>query len=410
MRYRKPGRSISPSLNFKTSLTSCRYQKYVDACIERRPVPARVRPELIDHRYFCEAENVGSCACGIAREAVAGQLRLHGENRYGNTALQSLDDYISNESVVRFFIEQAILQTIQFRGLKTIPEISQPMTMIPFDGYPVFDTSKELALYVPCNFNYYAIDGIILRLNHSSGSNGEREKAIPFPLQITIAKPHKDSEKHFFNQWNKWKASLKNFDVEVRFLWISIENPSHTNLDESSRSLRHKKMTIHPPYSSRWIHLEEVNKDVWNRYSEALNKKMMPKPKLAVLEGQASRTSKEQGDAEEQEVAEEDQRAVEGQRAVEEQGGVEKQMRLDVPSAAAGPSGGEARRSRGSGGSRSGGRGGIRSDNKKVYQSRTVAELKLELKSRGLRQTGRKDDLINRLVEHDRTRGARRGG
>jgi SAP domain len=93
------------------------------------------------------------------------------------------------------------------------------------------------------------------------------------------------------------------------------------------------------------------------------------------------------------------------------------QMRLDGPSAAAGPSGGEARGSRESGstgsrstGSRSGGRGGIRSDNKKVYQSRTVAELKLELKSRGLRQTGRKDDLINRLVEHDRTRGTRRGG
>ena len=208
-------------------------------------------------------------------------------------------------------------------------------------------TSNELALYVPCNFNYSALDGIILRLDRSR--NGEREKAVLFPLQITIAKSHKNSEEPFFNQWKKWTASLQNFDVEVRFLWISIENPSHMNVGESSRSLKHGNMTIHPPYTSRWIHLEEVNKDVWNRYLEALDNKMMPKPKLAVLEGQASRTSKEQGDAEEQEVAEEDQRAVESQRAVEEQGGVEKQMRLDGPSAAAGSSGGEARRSRGSG-------------------------------------------------------------
>jgi hypothetical protein len=52
----------------------------------------------------------------------------------------------------------------------------------------------------------------------------------------------------------------------------------------------------------------------------------------------------------------------------------------------------------------------MRSDNRKVYQSRTVAELKQELKLRELRHTGKKDDLINRLVEHDRTRGTRRGG
>ena len=99
-----------------------------------------------------------------------------------------------------------------------------------------------------------------------------------------------------------------------------------------------------------------------------------------------------------------------GQGGIEKQGvsGLGEQMRLDGPSAAAGPSGGEARRSRGSGGSRSGGRGGIRSDDRKVYQSRTVAELRLELKSRVLLQAGKKEELINRLMEHDRTRGTSR--
>jgi hypothetical protein len=105
MRHRKTGRCNTPSLNFKTPLTSRRYQRYVVACIERRPVPAGVRAELIDHRYFYKEKNVGSYACGIAREAVTSQLRLHGRNRFGKTALRSLNDYISNESVVGFFIE-----------------------------------------------------------------------------------------------------------------------------------------------------------------------------------------------------------------------------------------------------------------------------------------------------------------
>jgi hypothetical protein len=87
--------------------------------------------------------------------------------------------------------------------------------------------------------------------------------------------------------------------------------------------------------------------------------------------------------------------------------GLGEQMRLDGPSLAAGPSGRGARGSRGSG---SGGRGGIGSgDRRKVYQSRTVAEVKEELKLRVLRQTGKKDDLINRLIEHDGTRETRRG-
>jgi len=288
---------MPPSLNFKTLLTSRSYYNYVDACIRRRPVPAGVRPELIDHRYFYELGNKGSYACGIAREAVASQLRLHGKNRFGNTALQSLDDYINNESVVGFFIEQAILQTIEFRGLQTEPEISQPMTMIPFEYFPVFNTSKELALYVPCDFNYRAIDGIILRLYTGT------KKAILFPIQITIAKSHKKSEELFFNRWKEWKAGLKDFDIEIRFLWISNKDPSHANVDGRSRELRHGNVVINPDYASRWIHLENVNMDIWNRYSEAVENKMMPKP---VLEELASGTSKEQRDAEEQEVAEEE--------------------------------------------------------------------------------------------------------
>jgi hypothetical protein len=82
----------SPFFNFKTLLTSRRYCKYVDACLRRCPVPAGVRPGLIDHRYFYAEKSKGDYTCGIAREAVIGQLRHYGWNRFGNTALLSLND------------------------------------------------------------------------------------------------------------------------------------------------------------------------------------------------------------------------------------------------------------------------------------------------------------------------------
>ena len=115
----------------------------MDACIRRSPVPVGVRLSLINHRYFYNVEGVESYACGIAREAVASQLRLHGMNKFGNTALQSLHDYINNESVVGFFVKQGILQTIEFRGLRTVAEISKPMTIIPFQNFPTFDTACD---------------------------------------------------------------------------------------------------------------------------------------------------------------------------------------------------------------------------------------------------------------------------
>src|SRR2546421_318826 len=42
----------SPFFSFKPLLTSRRYCRYVDACIQHRPVPVGMRADLIDHRYF----------------------------------------------------------------------------------------------------------------------------------------------------------------------------------------------------------------------------------------------------------------------------------------------------------------------------------------------------------------------
>ena len=190
-----------------------------------------------------------------------------------------------------------------------------------------------------------------------------RQKLFMYPLQITLAPDkHSDSHKTFLGDYKSWTHGLEKFDVVPTFLWISPKAACpklHEPTDEDNW----------PAHYEEYVPINQVNSDLWAFYVHAKRRQQT------------------------QEVPEPPARG-DGQVSEEPEG---EQMRSDGPSAAAGPSGGEA----------SGGRGGIGSgDRKNVYQSRTVAELKLELKSRVLSQTGKKDDLVNRLVEHDRTTGA----
>ena len=65
-------------LEFRTLLISIRYCDYVVACIIGKCTPHGMAPNLIDHRYFYEEKGMGKYACGLARDAVASQLRCHG--------------------------------------------------------------------------------------------------------------------------------------------------------------------------------------------------------------------------------------------------------------------------------------------------------------------------------------------
>ena len=91
------------------------------------------------------------------------------------------------------------------------------MPMITYLGFPTFDTNKKLALYVPSSYNFH---GVILRMDR------EQKRAYLFPLQVTVAKRHGDSEQSFFNDWHRWVQGFESFEVEVTFLWITANDPS----------------------------------------------------------------------------------------------------------------------------------------------------------------------------------------
>jgi hypothetical protein len=100
--------------------------------------------------------------------------------------------------------------------------------------FPIFKKERNLALYCPIMFNYRGIDGIIVRFDYSGGKT-DKSKCFMFPLQVTLAKPHSDSEQKFFNEWSMWTKYLDDFDVVVEFLWITTEGPSAMKVSRDPR-------------------------------------------------------------------------------------------------------------------------------------------------------------------------------
>ena len=140
------------------------------ACINGGPVETIDR-SLVDHQYFYEEGGFGKYACGVARIAAAKQLRYYGVSRFGDAGcLSALNHYISNPSVTGFILEQAVLSSITSRGLDISREISGPMKAIMFLGnVTIFDENESgPALYWLMQFNYPAVDGIIVRFDHSN--------------------------------------------------------------------------------------------------------------------------------------------------------------------------------------------------------------------------------------------------
>jgi len=71
--------------------------------------------------------------------------------------------------------------------------------------------------------------------------DSEQKRAYLFPLQVTVAKRHGDSEQSFFNDWHRWVEGFEGFEVEVTFLWITSQAPSVDDKDEAYRSHRSGK-------------------------------------------------------------------------------------------------------------------------------------------------------------------------
>ena len=166
----------------------------------------------------------------------------------------------------------AFLSSIRSNGLAIDAEIGKPMKIRQLKEPPDFDmnvTDKPVR-YLPTNFNYRAIDGIIILIKAEKNAKEEKEgnakpkkpKLFMFPLQITVASYHSDSHAKFFEgYYRKWTKVLSSaFDVVPEFLWIT---PKQHGIRE------HPECSKWPAHKERYIPLMEVSEKIWTRYQHA---------------------------------------------------------------------------------------------------------------------------------------------
>src|SRR3954447_17905623 len=126
-------------------------------------------------------------------------------------------------------------------------------------GVPKFNTTEGgPVLYCPINFNFHGIDGMIVRFT--------KGKCFMFPLQITVAKSHSDSEEVFFSEWDMWTNKLDGFEVVPVFVWIIKEDSEIDTVSAEYRSTRSGMKLVRPSYRRQKIPLERVNLNISERY------------------------------------------------------------------------------------------------------------------------------------------------
>jgi len=227
---------------------------------------ARVIPHLVDHRYFYDQfdpklARVGNFSCGLARDAATGMLLENNVVFAGADFLTSLPKHIDNPSVAGFMIEKAVLSSIQLYGLNAVKETNGSMIVKSYQGGipSLYPQGGDLVLHLPGSFNFKTIDGVIVRKAAPKKGN-TKEQLFVFPLQITVAKKHKDSHATFFKQWKQWIQDLDEFDVVPEFIWIS---------EKGGDDITHAECAKWPAHLERNISLHTVNVTIGNLYDVA---------------------------------------------------------------------------------------------------------------------------------------------
>jgi len=249
----------------------------VTACICHRSVPSGWTRnfKLIDHRYFYHLDNgSGQHTCGLVRDAVAEQLLEWNLNFADTDFLNSLAEYIDNQSVTGFLIEYAVLSSIQSNGLAIFADLKTSMEVKLFNG--VSDINMDIVdrpvLYRPRKYNFKAIDGLIVLIKSGKLKDARKTLSI-YPLQITLTPAtHRPSREQFFEEYGKWITDISKFDVKVEFLWI-------TPICRQIRNYRAEPKQHWPKHKERYIPFLQIDEGIWEKYEDASGR--LPKDKAA---------------------------------------------------------------------------------------------------------------------------------
>ena len=203
----------------------------MESCILELPV-GYVDRDLYDPRYFYQKET-WKYSCVMACQTL---MLVYHRHQFSKIQFDEWFKVICrsrNPIIQGFLMEQLCLVIITHDGLHTIAPTSieaLPGSMEteffldePNWGGLINSTDHTGHLYLPEMFNYPNVDGAILCI-----TNRPQKKAHLYPIQITLAKGHKDSETCFYEgQWPNWVKRLTDdgWVVESTFVWIDRKPP-----------------------------------------------------------------------------------------------------------------------------------------------------------------------------------------
>lgn len=134
---------------------------------------------------------------------------------------------------------------------------------------PEYDCSANWVLYLPLAYNHPAVDALLVHLDQKT------MQAHLYPIQVTVAGRHKDSETVFFSNWDKWCSDLHGaeYTVSATFLWIDATDQFTTEeIEARTRSSRSGQHPLNPSYEVKHIPLSVIANNAWGRYQESKRK------------------------------------------------------------------------------------------------------------------------------------------
>lgn len=248
-----------------------RFWEDLECCLTRR-VRIQNSPSLIDSRYFyfLSGTNEGRCTCGLAEMAGAKLMLIWNRRMDQRSWTKRWKEEQENPVVAGFHAERACIATIANghhytsfeanlqpkatkapKGAKPRKEAIDPtdpfsriLPDIPFEvnmysgtapQYPFLNKTGPVAiLWVPVRYNNPAVDAVLV-VRHQSKLTKKNSKspasylARMFPIQITVAASHANSEIEFqCGLEQEWVKNIKcsaaggnssEFEFS-RFIWI----------------------------------------------------------------------------------------------------------------------------------------------------------------------------------------------
>ena len=108
--------------------------------------------------------------------------------------------------------------------------------------------------FIPENPFFKDIDALYLKV--------AKETVLVVPIQITVAKTHKDSEAAFYSRWSNWQEHFRGYKVETTFVWVVENKQSWAVMEEELKMTRSQSKLISPEYEQIFVTVKDINNNL----------------------------------------------------------------------------------------------------------------------------------------------------